>query len=356
MEMDMKKLLSITAGMIFSLSSHAQSEVKLYGIADSFLSLSRVGGKSITRLGDGGHAASRFGISGMEDLGGGNRVRFMMDGGLGMDTGNGTIPGPGFAFTRQSFIGLEGGWGGVFMGRQYSPMFYSLLAVDPFGLNLVFSPTFNALSLTEAQQGSMGFSSRTSNMLRYRSPSDSALTFDIGYAPGEAAQASKRSGSFAGLEVKWKMGPAQVVYAYQQNYAGSADAPQANPAKQEHHLLGGSYKMGPALLGAYFARRSNSTQMSPSADIFGASLKYEVSANGAVLASVVKRNVDNSSQDQVIWSAGYEYSLSKRTTVYARAIQLKNRGGAASRLSDVTVRPSAGEGSSIYGVGIRHIF
>ena len=139
----MKKLALAALAALATLTpggAIAQGSVNLFGTADVYIGTAKSGSQTIKRMAEGGLAASRLGFRGSEDLGGGLRANFLLEGGIALDTGAGTLPGPGFAFTRQALVGLSGQWGSVDLGRMYTPMFYTLFRADPFGLNAVFSP------------------------------------------------------------------------------------------------------------------------------------------------------------------------------------------------------------------------
>lgn len=68
--------IAVSAGLIFSAGSHAQSSVSLYGIVDSgLIYLNKTSGNSGKLVGfnDSGNLPSLFGMTGSEDLGGGSR-------------------------------------------------------------------------------------------------------------------------------------------------------------------------------------------------------------------------------------------------------------------------------------------
>ena len=124
--------LGATSGM-----AHAQSSVTLYGCSMPPCSTN----KSLnTRTGandghkfamvDGAAAASRFGLRGVEDLGGGMKATFVLESGIDIPSGalgnsNGNL------FGRQAWIGLSGNFGAVKAGLQYSPFVLSLIGTDP---------------------------------------------------------------------------------------------------------------------------------------------------------------------------------------------------------------------------------
>ncbi len=88
-------------------SAHAQSNVTLYGRLDAGISNTSNAGpnkSSMTQVSSGGMNTSRWGILGSEDLGGGLKAVFNLEGGILVDTG----AADGALFKRQANVGLEG--------------------------------------------------------------------------------------------------------------------------------------------------------------------------------------------------------------------------------------------------------
>ena len=61
---------------------------------------------------------SRFGMRGQESLGGGLLAIFQLESNVSWDTGNSSISG---LASRESFVGLQGSWGKVTMGKFLMP-------------------------------------------------------------------------------------------------------------------------------------------------------------------------------------------------------------------------------------------
>jgi len=187
-------------------SAWAQGSVEMFGIVDVHINSARSGATRLSRLEDGGSAASRIGFRGSEDLGGGLRAQFMLEAGVAPDTGLGTIPGPGLAFTRQAWVGLNSGWGAVEMGRMYTPMFGALFRADPLGMNALFS-SLNLVSATDAQAGLRPFAARANNLVRYRTPAGQPWLADLAYSFGEAASPNSSNGRLYGATLGWNPWP-----------------------------------------------------------------------------------------------------------------------------------------------------
>lgn len=303
---------------------------------------------------DGGHGASRLGFRGSEDLGGGLRANFVLEAGINGPTGQGTLPGPGLAFTRQSAVGLSGSWGRVDAGRMYTPVFYQLVRADVFDVNGVFSQ-LNLIGQKDGQSGTSAFAFRTNRIIRYRSPEAENLVLDMAYAFGEASESSGGSGKSLGGSIGWNQGPVYVGYSFQKYHTATGQAPTSTPSVSKFQVFSGSFRVTDTvrLSGNYI--HTSSKYPTPSANLinFGASWNVGLSR---FLASAIQRKVDASARSQVGWTLGYDYMLSKRTLLYARVLHLNNRHGASATIAGIEVSPNSGDNVSLSGIGIRHNF
>ncbi|WP_460903186.1 porin [Paraburkholderia jirisanensis] len=116
-------------------SVRAQSSVTLYGVVEAAVVTQNhanpSGGRvvSLNQSGEGFLSASRFGLQGVEDLGGGIKAHFTLENGFNSQAG--TFDQQGQLFGRQAFVGLQGRWGDVSLGRQYTGAVVAISLVDP---------------------------------------------------------------------------------------------------------------------------------------------------------------------------------------------------------------------------------
>ncbi|HOI51982.1 MAG TPA: porin, partial [Azonexus sp.] len=118
-----KKLATLAAACLFPILAQAQSNVTIFGLLDVNLAQERANGLKRNALDTSELNGSRLGFKGSEDMGNGLKAIFMLESAVAIDTGTST------GFTRQSYLGLEGSFGRVTFGRQYSPAF---VAIDPY--------------------------------------------------------------------------------------------------------------------------------------------------------------------------------------------------------------------------------
>jgi len=135
----------------------AQSSVTFYGNADVSLdNVHRTAGvplasanpvvaaatqgtkATLTRVSPSATSQTSYGFKGTEDLGGGYSGNFVLEGQLSHDTG--ALSQDGRIFGRQSYVGLTTPFGEVRLGRQYAPIFYSTAFVtgERFGATDLF--------------------------------------------------------------------------------------------------------------------------------------------------------------------------------------------------------------------------
>ncbi|UCF25560.1 MAG: porin, partial [Ralstonia sp.] len=115
------KLKHIAFASLLACASTAwgQSGVTLYGVTDVNLEFANNVGavpqaankyspgpaNHVVRMDSGGLAGSRWGLRGVEDLGGGLSALFVLESGFGLN--NGSLQQSGRLFGRQAFVGLK---------------------------------------------------------------------------------------------------------------------------------------------------------------------------------------------------------------------------------------------------------
>lgn len=117
---------SMMAGFVLGLAgtgAHAQSSVTLYGLLDvgvAYVNNSATNGQGhpLFSMISGNIQATRWGIKGLEDLGGGMKAIFVLENGFSV--ANGKFMQGGDEFGRQAFVGLSTSrFGSITLGRQY---------------------------------------------------------------------------------------------------------------------------------------------------------------------------------------------------------------------------------------------
>lgn len=90
-----------------AMSAAAASSVSVYGVIDTGFGVSKGKGQAAkVQAISGGNAASRWGLKGQEDLGGGSYVKFVLEQGLKINNGEGQTS--GVLFDRDSLLIIGG--------------------------------------------------------------------------------------------------------------------------------------------------------------------------------------------------------------------------------------------------------
>ncbi|MCI0148848.1 porin [Paraburkholderia sediminicola] len=143
----MKKVgIAFTAvGVLASTGACAQSSVTLYGILDTNIEFATNvggaggGGNRVSMSTTGGPTGSRWGLTGVENLGGGIDAIFTLENGFAVNTG--AAQQGGRMFGRQAFVGFRSEqYGKLTVGRQYTTMFDKLAEFTPLQYGTTYEP------------------------------------------------------------------------------------------------------------------------------------------------------------------------------------------------------------------------
>lgn len=352
--------------MAAATGAFAQSSVTLFGGADLNYRSVTSGANKFQGMAQDGIYSSRFGVMGVEDLGGGLKANFHFEGGMNPDTGT---PG-GFNFQRKSTIGLAGGFGEVRLGRDYTPLFTIAGIADPFGTNGVGSSYNLANSWTAAPRAaadvatSGGFESatgvladtnavRANNSIAYYSPSFSGVTAALMYSLGaeNTGTTNRSAGKMTSLKLQYGNGPV-VAAIGTQSTKGTTEK-----AKWATTFMAGSYDLGVAKISAGF----KTDKLTDTTGLTGKAVKSTILGLTAPMgattlkASYVTRKVGSEKIGNQL-AFGAIYDLSKRTSVYGTYSALKNEADFGNTVGSTTVSDFTGLKSKGFEVGMKHSF
>ncbi|MBC8750364.1 MULTISPECIES: porin [Paraburkholderia] len=326
--------------------AHAQSSVTLYGVIDEsiqYVNNATPHGGSLVQLFAGNLQGNRFGLKGTEDLGGGLKAIFQLENGFDVNTGK--LGQGGLMFGRQAYVGLTGdSWGTLTAGRQYDPL---VDMIQPLTADNYFGSTFTTPGDVDNNDNSF----RVNNAVKYVSPVWSGFQIEGMYALGGVAGATGSGQTWSGAAT-YATGPFSVAAGYLHASNASSLATRT-AAGGWAGTAGGTFDSNfPTFAGinaAYAASKSigiasaavqyvtgpwtgnlsySNAQYKPDANSgFGTTQKYEVGRaylgyqlTPAALVGVgyayTKGHGDASATYNQV-SLGGDYSLSKRTDLYA---------------------------------------
>jgi predicted porin len=316
----------------------AQSSVTVYGVIDLAVQAGHTNGASTTRVDSSAVAPTRFGFQGIEDLGGGTQAIFKLESGFNADTG--ALANNGVLFGREAWAGLKGNFGQVQLGLNYTPFFLSYVSYSLGELNTLGwgNATNNFVFVPIA---------RAANSVRYTSPAMAGLTLRAFYSLGnENADGQPHGlGKTGSVGINYRNRAWSVDLDYlQQNYAASATLTSAVPVNTgRYYLLGASYDFGPvkpALL--YQSHRGaddvtaaiNASFANPNSSFYELNALVRATTNGTLLLSYGQyKKQGNADGNAKSFGVRHDYSLSKRTGVYAGVSRVQNDSAASFTVS-----------------------
>lgn len=351
----MKKILAVAVASAFAAPAFAAtSNVDVYGKLHVSVSVfnDQTATVSDTQISSN---ASRFGIKGSEDLGGGLSAIWQVESSLNLDEQAGTLAG------RNSFVGLKGGFGTVLLGNHDTPLKLVGRKIDLFGdtmadsrnvmgggsdtrarnVAVYVSPNFGGLSITAAYS------------------TDLELADAAGFAPaisGPAINAGERTDrAVYNLSATYTNGPLFAGLAF-----GDGDGHNAIGLDKHWRAAVGFTMGGLKLVGQYDSLDDN-TSVAGGSD-------YDAWMLGAAYtmgAIVLKANYMDGDFDAVgaadrkQFTIGADYNFSKRTSAYllyanGENITLGGGAGSTDRIAGAVV-PGDDE-VSVISLGVVHSF
>ncbi len=356
----MKKLFTALAlTSAFAGVAHAQSSVEIYGVVDmGFVAESGAVPTATTKvtpvnkLTSGVQSGTRLGFKGTENLGDGVKALFVLETGIFADTGGFTQNNT--AFARQSFVGLQSDLGTLTLGRQYTPLFNTMMVADPF-----------AAGMAGAAQNLLvpAANVRSNNTIKYTSPVfASHLTTEIAYGFGETVDNTSK-GHWSSAALNYKLDDLKLSLAYSDwSIPGATASAPAN--KRKDWFLAANYDLKIAKIFAGITDTSDANYRNSAGDavksndyLIGAQVPF---GKHNFIASYIKKDVRNASErDASLFAVGYTYAFSKRTNLYAAWGRIDNDSAAgftSGKNFTVGNNSEAGTGEKAFNFGLRHLF
>ena len=389
----MKKTLAAVAVLGAFAGSALAADVQLYGLVDTGVRYLHsdldvddpaYDAKDTFSMESGMQSGSRWGIKGVEDLGNGLTVGFVLEDGFNSDNGAEKDQ----MFDRESSLFIQGGFGKFAMGRIGS-INGGTSSWAKHGVMSAFGTSWGSYA---AQADTVfGGAGKWDNMIAYETPNFAGFKVFAQYGMGSNDNENEsRSDRYYALGASYANGPLNLYLAVDSVNYQSANATGAldNASDIEDSLtvrFGGNYDFEVLkLFGgvAYFDEAKLSTFSGAASDLanhyvddlsknlkvkgwsIGLSTSIPV-AGGSVLFGASYMDAESSdSMDDLyageyanidlnrwIVSAGYDYPLSKRTDVYG--VVTYNQDSV-----DYNTKGEADEDPTVFGVmiGLRHKF
>lgn len=376
----MKRLLGagVLAG-VFTAPAFAQSNLTMYGIIDAGIDyVNNSGGHSLFQMQNGVAQGSRWGLKGIEDIGGGTRVVFTIENGFNVF--NGKTGNNGAIFGRQAYLGFANdAWGTLTLGRQYDPV-----------VNMIQPTTFNgqggAFFSHPSDVDNTDNSIRVNNAVKYVSPNWGGLTGSVMYGFGGVAGSFRKNSTIA-AGASYANGPLYLGAAYfyardpadqftDANFQPNGTPGISNgegvfgyvghPANMQTMAAGGSYKLGDAQIGLSFS----DVRFDDASGIAGNTVRFDnyeawavyhlspmATIGGGYTFTLGKIDFNGAKPKYHQGNLLFDYALSKRTDTYLMAIYQYAAGGANADIYQAFAGSESTTRSQVaLRIGMRHKF
>lgn len=346
--------LAVLAALFLNSSAYAQTNVQVYGLIDAgveYVNHAAPDGGGMTRVVSGGKNTSRWGLRGSEDLGGGLKAVFGLEGGILLDTGASDGP----LFKRQAYVGLDGSLGRLVLGRSFTTTYDLVIKFDPLG----FAPNYSWATTGAATGPSKyGMTTAFDNIIKY---SGHTGNFNYGASVGLGEQAGNTSdGRKYAVGGSWFSQGFGLMASYEQVNGLNVPATGRRDKTTAFHL-GADYKTKSwrytAGMRGYKMEAGRAATADVRGDTYWGGITHYTgpwTLVGAVYHINTKNLPAERDADPTMVVARALYALSKRTDLYLSAAHARADHGQLVGLS----RDDPGYASTQTGVtaGIQHRF
>ena len=330
---------------------------------------------------------SRIGFRGKEDLGGGLNAIFQLEGVAGIDNGSGAGAGGGFMFNRDTFVGLDGGFGTLRAGlvdtifKNYG---------DTLGILGVSSGTFMSSSDVLRKTGfgtssASSFHLRRANSVQYETPEFNGVQAGLQYSTDEAKTAT-RDPRVISMGLKYDNGPFYVALAHELHHDlfggsrnvsssmrnnGASDPTRSKDRatqltleyrlnknhKFEFDVIRKEYKENATVTGRFNSYENTASMVAMEnrwSEQWRTAANYISSKAGSCGRVATTCSTDGLEGKK--FTIGAAYYLSKRTLLFTTASLIANGKSARHSNTEYGADPSPGEDIKHVAIGLSHSF
>lgn len=380
----MKKSLVALAAFA-AVGAFAQSSVTLSGIVKGGVAQTKYSGGAAGTNGNGlsvADGSSRFIIGGTEDLGGGLKAVFQIDTRFKLDEATAAAQAGG-----NTFVGLSGGLGMIQLGKLDT---HYCLGTDQHGARATAlqASSCSILGFVGTSTAPIANATRTNNVIRYTTPNFSGFQAQANYSTAFAAGAAQDGGvGDAGkgramaLGLNYGNGPLRAGVSFWDAKSESRVAGAARSDQQAGTAFI-DWNFGVATVGLTFDQSEIDTT---AAGVGAATTQLQRRAwsipvtvplgagtflftytkardlKGSGYATPAANTAATANTGASMFSVGYDYSLSKRTSLGVSYAKINNKAGAGYALYtqaalNGTPANAVGQDASQLYLGVRHAF
>ena len=311
-----------------------------------------------------GTVASRVGVRGSENLGGGLRAEFVIENGFAPDMG--TAAQGGRLFGRQAWVGLSGPWGTVSLGRQYTMLFWSLLDADLLGPNMYSSGSLDSYIPNARADNAIAYRGKFGGLTLGATWSFGRDAVNAGPSPGGTNCAGETPGNARQCRgwsalAKFDAAAGGVALAIDELRGGpGAFAGLTSADKVDRRISANGYvNFGNTRVAGGLVRRSNDgAPAARRSDLWYAGVSHKLTPAITLEGQGYRLDYAANNDAALLFAARVQYAFSRRTSSYVTVGTIDNDGSLALSVSGGAPGSSPVAGGSQQGVmvGVRHAF
>lgn len=377
-----RTLIGLAVLATASSAAHAQSQVTLYGRIDNGIQYETglPGNKHAVSAESGDWGCSWFGLEGAEDIGGGTKAIFKLEGQLNTQNGQSA----GALFGRHAIVGFDNDRYGTFkMGNLGA----GEISQDSWGADPQLMQRYAIATLVRGRNwasAANGFEYQTPSWSGFQMRGQYALTNN---AKWNAASTPTGQGRTDGIEAVYSygLGDFRVIY----DEVRGADGTFNDVYQHSRSILaGGTLVFGPVKFYAGYQHLSAPNATNASVGVTDASqpdgvsaptavdhewvgAAWQINAAAAITAAVFHANANHGNGNATLYTLGGTYNLSKRTFLYTEAGYVHNSSTSNINLgngsygnndydpttgSSANGNPNYGQGQFGVFAGVMHLF
>jgi predicted porin len=353
-----KTLIAMAVAGVMAAPMAAQADATVYGKIHVSIDVGDTGGQDNTVTGEKASGtywqsnSGRIGFKGSEDLGGGLKAIWQFESNASFGSGSTSFGG------RNSYLGLKGDWGTFLGGKHDTPYKNVGRWFDLFGDQVGDSRNIIGTG------GYASWDMRPNNVIAYASPTFGG-GFDI-MAAYVLEDATENSNALS-VNAKWKSGNWLAALGYESHDNGLETGPEDSTGIR----AGLQWKPGAWKLNAFYETISDVDGFSgDDSDAYGVGAAYKMGKNVLKAQYFFTSNTEVgglSDIDATTMAVGWDYNMSKRSTVYlayaatsndANTYYCADAGGhggeVCGRAGDAPT--AAGDDPSVFSIGMVHKF
>jgi predicted porin len=300
--------------------------------------------------------SSLLGVRGTEDLGGGLKAFFQLETSFKPDQNDSAFA------TRNSGVGLQGGWGSVLLGRWDTPLkATSDNVIDPFG-NLTLGGITAAMSGSGVENQNDQFDRRDQNVIQYWTPNWGGFEARVSYSANETKTATTNP-SRTSASATYGKGPWYVGYAWDEQN----DIPFGAVVmrKMTGQAVFGSAVLGPVKLAVDvqdFKKDVASGFGYAKQKMWMGAVTYTLGNNQFIYVHQDAKDGGRTAATAVIQpkckvdSLGYQYNFSRRTFALLQYTKVDNGDTGTCNFGSNQLTIAAGQDLTGLMFGLRHVF